>query len=355
MWQRAPQTQPGQVTALTAEGQQLAGWALEFFPLRERHLREVVRAADVERCTIEFQRTLRIPDNGTDYPLPPGRQVSAESRLIVLSPVRTTPRGWSHLRAVLEFDGRAPELLADLAQSGGAILFIEPLAKLPGDWGWAQSPALLVNTIALDRRLDILSGSIDNLNRFTEHERLTVIDLVRAASTVPGVSVVATARTGLDDHETSWLPTDALQRLVRAKPITIGELSDPEIDQLRQAAPQLAALLADGHPAQQVARNLFRLSRLATRGAADSQRTEIDMARQWWDTADGPDNGRRERARVMRAVAEGALAGAATVNVDDLPPLPLMRWFEARACATSAATAWPFATMCLPNGRSVAC
>ena len=35
---------------------------------------------------------------------------------------------------------------------------IEPLAKLPGDWGWAQSSALLVNTIALDRRLDILSG-----------------------------------------------------------------------------------------------------------------------------------------------------------------------------------------------------
>ena len=34
----------------------------------------------------------------------------------------------------------------------------EPLAKLPGDWGWAQSSALLVNTIALDRRLDILSG-----------------------------------------------------------------------------------------------------------------------------------------------------------------------------------------------------
>ena len=32
----------------------------------------MVRAADVERCTIEFQRTLRIPDNGTDYPLPPG-------------------------------------------------------------------------------------------------------------------------------------------------------------------------------------------------------------------------------------------------------------------------------------------
>lgn len=33
-----------------------------------------------------------------------------------------------------------------------------------------------------------------------------------------------------------------------------------------------------------------------------------------------PDNGRRERARVLRAVADGALAGAGTVNVDNLPP-----------------------------------
>ena len=212
------------------------------------------------------------------------RQVSAESRLIVLSPVRTIPRGWSHMRGAIEFDGTARELLADLAQSGSAILFI------------------------------------DNLNRFAEDERLTVIDLVRAASTVPGVCVVATARDGLGDDEANWLPADALQRLVRANPITIGELSDPEIDELRHAAPQLAPLLADGHPAQQVARNLFRLSRLVTSGAAASQRTEIDMARQWWDTADGLDDGRRERARVMRAVADGALAGAGTVNVDDLPP-----------------------------------
>ena len=249
--------------------------------LRHERLAEIRAAFDTGRY-VEIRGNSGVGKSGLLKHL--ARQVSAESRLIVLSPVRTTPRGWSHMRAVIEFDGTAPELLADLAQSGGAILFI------------------------------------DNLNRFAEDERLTVIDLVRAASTVPGVSVVATARAGLDDDETSWLPTDALQRLVRANPITIGELSDAEISQLRHAAPQLAPLLADGHPAQQVARNLFRLSRLATRGAADSQRTEIDMARQWWETADGPDNGRRERARVVRAVADGALAGTGTVNVDDLPP-----------------------------------
>ena len=249
--------------------------------LRHERLAEIRAALDTGRY-VEIRGNSGVGKSGLLKHL--ARQVSAESRLIVLSPVRTTPRGWSHMRAVIEFDGTAPELLADLAQSGGVILFI------------------------------------DNLNRFADDERLTVIDLVRAASTVDGVSVVVTARGGLGDDEASWLPADALQRLVRANPVTIGELSETEIRDLRHAAPHLAALLADEHPAQEVARNLFRLSRLATLGAADFQRTETDMARQWWDTADGPDQGRRERARVVRAVAEGALAGAGTVNVDDLPP-----------------------------------
>ena len=249
--------------------------------LRDERLAEIRAALDTGRY-VEIRGNSGVGKSGLLKHL--ARQVSSESRLLVLSPVRTTPRGWSHMRAAIEFDGTASELLTDLAQSGGAILFI------------------------------------DNLNRFTEDERLTVIDLVRAASTVAGVSVVATARPDLGDDAVNWLPAEALHRLVRANPITIGELSVAEVRELGHAAPQLAPLLAEGHPAQQVARNLFRLSRLATLGAADSQRTEIDMARQWWDTADGPHNGRRERERVLRAVAEGALAEAATVNVGDLPP-----------------------------------
>jgi hypothetical protein len=249
--------------------------------LRHERLAQIRAAFDTGRY-VEIRGNSGVGKSGLLKHL--ARQVSAESRFIVLSPVRTTPRGWSHMRAVIEFDGTAPELLAELAQSGGAILFI------------------------------------DNLNRFAEDERLTVIDLVRAASTVPGVSVVATARAGLGDDEANWLPADALGRLVRATPITIDELSDTEISDLRHAAPQLAPLLADGHPAQQVARNLFRLSRLAAAaGVSEPQRTEVDMARQWWDTADGPDNGRRERARVLKVVADGALAGVGTVNVNDLP------------------------------------
>jgi hypothetical protein len=85
-------------------------------------------------------------------------QVSAESRIIVLSPNRTIARGWTVMRSVLRFDGTAHELLADLAASGGGTLFI------------------------------------DSLDSYGVEERLTVIDLVLEAARVPGIFVIATAR-----------------------------------------------------------------------------------------------------------------------------------------------------------------
>ena len=147
--------------------------------LRHERLAEIRAALDTGRY-VEIRGNSGVGKSGLLKHL--AGQVSAESRFIVLSPMRTPRGGWSQMRAAIEFDGTAPELLADLAQSGGAILFI------------------------------------DNLDRFPEDERLTVIDLVRAASAVPGVSVVATARAGLGDDEANWLPADALHRLVRTIP-----------------------------------------------------------------------------------------------------------------------------------------
>jgi len=81
------------------------------------------------------------------------------------------------------------------------------------------------------------------------------------------------------------------------------------VNELRRDAPGLVGLLADGHPARAVTRNLFRLSRLASRPAEEAvPRTEIDMVEQWWSTADGKhDDAHRERARLLRALAEQAL------------------------------------------------
>ncbi|HEV2491946.1 MAG TPA: ATP-binding protein [Terriglobia bacterium] len=211
-------------------------------------------------------------------------QVSAEARIIALSPSRTVAKGWTVMCSVLNFDGTARELLSDLAASGGALLFI------------------------------------DSLDFYGEDERRTVIDLVREAAKVPGISVIATARRDFGVAEPNWLPPDALDALGRAEPVVIGELSDDETGELRNAAPQLTALLSDTHPARPVARNLFRLSRLANRPSeAPIPHTEVEMAEQWWQSADGKkDHGHRERSRVLMALAEQALSRVEHLSVSGL-------------------------------------
>lgn len=212
-------------------------------------------------------------------------QTAMEAPVIVLSPNRTTPRGWTAMRAVIGFDGTARELLTDLAGDGAAILFI------------------------------------DNLDFFKEDERRTVVDLVREVSHVPGFAVIATARRNFGVDESSWLPADALRRLGRADPIVIGEPSSAEVEEIRQAAPGLAFLLADSHPARDVARNLFRLDRLGAGAAPESMpHSEVDMALDWWQTADSaPSENQRERARVLRALAEQALIRAEPLQIKDQP------------------------------------
>jgi hypothetical protein len=212
-------------------------------------------------------------------------QISGESQAIVLSPGRTIPGGWVAMRGVLGFAGTARDLLSDMAADGGVVLFL------------------------------------DNLDFFPEEERLTAIDLLREAATVPGMSVVATARRDFGVAEPSWVPAEVIDQLGPAEPVIIGELSEPEIAELCDAAPQLRQLLAKDHPAREVARNLFRLSRLASLPSdAQVAHTEVEMAGQWWQTADGlKDKNYRDRARVLRALAERALMSAGPLDVSDLP------------------------------------
>ena len=184
------------------------------------------------------------------------------------------------MQGAFGIDGTARALLIDLAASGGAAVFV------------------------------------DNVDLFDEAERKTVIDVLRAAADVAGVVVVSTARRDFGTEEPSWLPADALDRLGRAAPVVIDELSEAEVSELADLAPTLAPLLADGHPARAVARNLFRLSRLvAWRSNEPTPRTEVDMAEQWWRTADGtPGPGHRERARLLTALAEQALTGPGALD-----------------------------------------
>lgn len=209
-----------------------------------------------------------------------------EAPTIVLKPNRTVPRGLSAMRAMLGFEGTAHDFLSDLAADGGAVLFI------------------------------------DNLDFFDDEERSTVVDLVREAAGIPGFSVIATARRQFGVEEPNWLPPEALNRLGRTEPIMIGELSEIEVDEIRHSAPKLIPLLADNHPARAVTRNLFRLARLASQpGDARGLRTEVDMAEQWWQTADGfRDDNHRDRARLLRSLAEATLSHADVLDVSDQPP-----------------------------------
>ena len=208
-------------------------------------------------------------------------QKCSESSVIVLAPNRTMPSGWLAMKSALGFDGTLHEMMVDLACDGGATLFI------------------------------------DNLDFFSIGERSTIVDLVREAAKVPGVSIIATARRDFGVNEHNWLPKEALDQLGRAKPIIVDELTDREIDELRDIAPRLKPLLADDHPARDVVRNLFRLSRLASQPTGTpAPHAETDMAKQWWGTADGATNGKqRERARILRAMAEQALTHSDAVDL----------------------------------------
>ena len=199
---------------------------------------------------------------------------STQSRVVVLSPGRVMAGGWGAMRTALDFHDTAHALLVDLASSGGATLFV------------------------------------DSLDFLSENERLTVVDLIREVAEIPGFSVIATTRRGFggEDDEPEWLPADALDRLGRVT-VKIEELSEDEVCELRHAAPELTPLLADTHPARAVVRNLFRLERLARgRAGETAARTEIDMAVDWWRMADGKMEGRLERARLLKTLAQQALA-----------------------------------------------
>jgi hypothetical protein len=203
--------------------------------------------------------------------------LEAQARVVVLSPGRIPPRGWAAMRSQLGFNGTARELLGDLASDGGTALFI------------------------------------DNLDSFSDDEQRTVNDLVRAAADLPGISVVATARRNFGVGEPSWLDADAVRALGPAAPVLIEELSEAEVAELSEAEPRLAVILADSHPERrEVVRNLYRLSRLAARpSSGPTPTTELDMAEQWWSSAAGErDSTHRERARLLRSLAEMALGGA---------------------------------------------
>lgn len=208
-----------------------------------------------------------------------------EGQVIAIDPSRCIPRGGVEYCSRIGFKGGARELLSELAADGGAILFF------------------------------------DNLDFYGEENRSTVIDLIRAAAQLTAVSVITTARPGFGVDDADWLPKDSIDVLGRSTPVRIDALAQDELTELRARAPELAALLAPGHPAQKISGNLFRLSRLVQRGAsAATLRTEVDLAEQWWTLADGVrDNSLRDRMRLLVALGLHAVSHGGAFDCSAFP------------------------------------
>ncbi len=213
-------------------------------------------------------------------------QVAIESQVLVLAPERTPAGGWLELKSMLGFSGNCRDFLCDLARNGGAVLFI------------------------------------DNLDFFPRDARLAVIDIVRQAEGVPGLSIVATARRDFGQFEPSWLPQQSVTKMNPAAPVYVHELAEDEIADLRQAAPRIAWLLTENHPARGVTRNLYRLSRLSSLSPNDPvPLSEAEMAVRWWTVADGrKDEGYIDRARLLQNLAMQVVGRASYLDSRNSPP-----------------------------------
>lgn len=210
-------------------------------------------------------------------------QLSAEAPIIVLSPGRTPAGGWTQMKAVFGLEGTAHDLLIDMAGSGSTTIFL------------------------------------DGLDFFSQEERTTVRDLVREAAKIRGIALIVTARSDFGrGDEPNWLSDRALATL-RHSDVHVDGLNETEVNEIVSAAPKLGPLLAASHPARNVARNLFRLSRLAAYPDNERPRTEIDLAERWWQTADGESDGRRDRSRLLLHLAEQAIAGIEPTDSSGYP------------------------------------
>ncbi|BBB10389.1 hypothetical protein [Sphingopyxis sp. EG6] len=209
-------------------------------------------------------------------------RVGRESVLIVLEQASTPPGGWAAFAQRHGIPGTAREFFNDLAASGGGLVVI------------------------------------DGLEMFADPgTQLTVNQVLREAAAVPGFAVIATARATEAGGVARWIHDDVIGAFGGVHPVTVGELTDDEVEVLSEETPELRAILAPGHPASSIARNLYRLSRLVKVQGSAEIRTEAELARRWWETADYSLGDPRAGQRIIAELARIALTGGSTLGVQE--------------------------------------
>jgi ABC-type cobalamin/Fe3+-siderophores transport system ATPase subunit len=210
-------------------------------------------------------------------------RVGHESQLIVLDPISTPTGGWLSFAQAIGVPGTATEFFNDLAASGGGLIVI------------------------------------DGLEMFTDPGRQrTVNDLLREAANVPGFAVVATARFNEHASTNRWIAADVIAAFNGIQTVSVGELTDEEVETLSETTPELRAILAPRHPAANISRNLYRLSRLLKIPASLGIRTEAMLANQWWNSADNSaEESVRAGQRIIARLAEISLAGGTMLGLPE--------------------------------------
>lgn len=208
-----------------------------------------------------------------------------EGTVFVLSPARITPGGWTALGHTLECPVSREVLFNELGANGGATLFIDNIDQIEDDAKWS-----------------------------------TVADLLSTAASCPGWVVVATTGTTNDDWQ-ARLPREV--KSLSSSVIDVGLISDDEARALSEQNVRLAALLNATHPAKNIARNLFYLSRMVelNAGIVGSVASEVDLAQLWWGFGGGRggDDRRFARLKVLRTIAQQTVQEPArlTYKADD--------------------------------------
>ena len=212
-----------------------------------------------------------------------------EGRIIVLSNGRIIPGGWLQMAHTVGCSATRDELFNELGCGGGATLFIDNVDQIADPAEWA-----------------------------------TVTDLLLGVVKNPGWRAVATGGIGNEDWK-AHLPKAVREASIAS--LTVDAISDDETELLSEENRALAVILGSTHPARNIARNLFYLSRMIELGAgkadaAASIATEMDLARLWWRYGGGrtEDDGRFARLKVLRIMGGQILSAPARIafKTDDL-------------------------------------
>ncbi|MGV8931960.1 MAG: hypothetical protein ACOH1R_07620 [Luteimonas sp.] len=213
-------------------------------------------------------------------------RMSAQANVLVLDPVSTPEGGWSALAQTLDLQATAREFLGDLATSGGGVIFIDSIEMF-------TAPA----------------------------RRRTINDLLREIAGIEGLSVVITTRPDFGAVGDDWLAPESVSLLGPIQTVAVDELDEDEVETLREQAPELRALLAPGHAAADIVRNLYRLSRLLKVPSATMIRSEAALASHWWQSADSAESSyQRAAQRLMADLADAAITGLNEIEVRDDSP-----------------------------------